>query len=153
MRKAQTISRLDAHVGYWLRMVSNHVSHAFKLKVKAYGVTVAEWVVLRQLLDSGETHPSQLAESLGMTRGTISKLVDRLSIKGHVVRKAAEGDGRYQTVGLSASGWKLVPLLATLADRNDAEFFGHISGEDLSALTGTLKEIVRRRNLKGVPVD
>jgi DNA-binding MarR family transcriptional regulator len=133
-------------------MVSNHVSHAFNLKVEALGVTVAEWVVLRQLLDLGETHHSQLAESLGMTRGAISKLVDRLGLKGHVVSEADKGDGRYQTVRLTASGRKLVPMLAALADRNDSEFFGHMSKEEILSLIGTLKDIVRRRNVKGVPV-
>jgi DNA-binding MarR family transcriptional regulator len=109
-------------------------------------------VVLRQLLDLGETHHSQLAESLGMTRGAISKLVDRLGLKGHVVSEADKGDGRYQTVRLTASGRKLVPMLAALADRNDSEFFGHMSKEEILSLIGTLKDIVRRRNVKGVPV-
>jgi DNA-binding MarR family transcriptional regulator len=153
MTKSEPVSALDAHLGYWLRWVSNHVSHAFKLKVEAHGVTVAEWVMLRQLLDSGECHPSQLAESLGMTRGAISKLVDRLSAKGHVLRTAAIGDKRYQTVKLAPSGRKLVPLLAALADQNEAEFFAHLSADQVSALTNTLKDIVNRRQLKGAPVD
>ena len=153
MTKTDAISPLDAHLGYWLRWVSNHVSHAFKLKVEAHGVTVAEWVVLRQLLDSGECHPSQLAESLGMTRGAISKLVDRLSAKGHVMRMAAEDDKRYQTVKLALSGRKLVPLLAALADQNDAEFFAHLSTGEISTLISTLRDIVHRRQLKGAPVD
>jgi len=153
MTKQESISSLDAHAGYWLRWVSNHVSHSFKLKVEAHGATVAEWVVLRQLFDSGETHPSQLADSLGMTRGAISKLIDRLSAKGHVVRTAGEEDRRYQTVKLAPSGRKLVPVLAALADRNDAEFFGHLSPEQLGALTDTLKEIVNRRQLKAAPVE
>jgi DNA-binding MarR family transcriptional regulator len=153
MAKPDSISPLNAHAGYWLRWVSNHVSHAFRLKVEAHGVTVAEWVLLRQLLDSGEAHPSQLAESLGMTRGAISKLIDRLSAKGHVLRASAAGDRRYQTVRLAPSGRKLVPILAALADRNDAEFFGHFSPAERAALIATLKEIVNRRQLKGVPVD
>jgi DNA-binding MarR family transcriptional regulator len=153
MSRQLPISPLDAHAGYWLRWVSNHVSHAFKLKVETHGVTVAEWVLLRQLLDLGEVHPSEVAERLGMTRGAISKLVDRLAIKGYVVRASAAGDRRYQTVKLAASGRRLVPLLAALADQNDAEFFGHLSAEQISALISTLKEIVARSQLKGVPVD
>jgi len=153
MTKAPSISPLDAHAGYWLRWVSNHVSRAFELKVEAQGVSIAEWVLLRQLFDSGEAHPSQLAESLGMTRGAISKIVDRLSERGHVVRASAAGDRRYQTVKLAASGRKLVPTLAALADQNDEDFFGHLSSAERAALIATLKEIVNRRQLQGVPVD
>jgi DNA-binding MarR family transcriptional regulator len=79
--------------------------------------------------------------------------VDRLAGKGHVVRTAMEGDRRYQSIGLTASGRKLVPVLAALADKNDEEFFGHMSSEEMAALTKTLKEIVERRELKSVPVD
>jgi hypothetical protein len=38
MRKQPEISAIEAHLGYWLRFVSNHVSHAFSLKVATYNV-------------------------------------------------------------------------------------------------------------------
>jgi DNA-binding MarR family transcriptional regulator len=76
------MSSLDAHLGYWLRFVSNQVSHAFSLRLARRDVTVAEWVVLRELYDAIEVVPSTLAERLGMTRGAISKLADRLAGKG-----------------------------------------------------------------------
>ena len=90
-------SDLETHLGYWLRFVSNHVSHAFSLKLQARDVTVAEWVVLRDLFD---------------------------------------GDG-------------VPPSL--LADRNDAEFFGHLKPAERAALEKTLKDIVRRHGLKTIP--
>lgn len=145
-------SPLDAHVGFWLRFVSNHVSHAFRQKVETHGVTVAEWVVLRQLLASGATAPSVVAEALGMTRGAISKLVDRLLAKKLVTRTAGAEDKRFQTVALTVAGRKLVPLLAALADANDAEFFGHLGDEQQAALVELMKDIVRRHGLKDVPV-
>ncbi|HEY1189919.1 MAG TPA: MarR family winged helix-turn-helix transcriptional regulator [Gemmata sp.] len=144
-------SSLDAHLGFWLRFVSNHVSHAFQLKVEAHGVTVAEWVVLRQLFALGEVPPSRLADEMGMTRGGVSKLVERLRAKKFVTRSAGGADKRFQSVGLTAAGKELVPGLAALADRNDAEFFGHLSDEHRNAIAGVLKDIVRRHGLKDLP--
>jgi hypothetical protein len=43
---ARAASELTAHLGYWLRFVSNHVSLAFARKLESRGVTVADWVVL-----------------------------------------------------------------------------------------------------------
>lgn len=146
-------SPLDTHVGFWLRFVSNHVSHAFSQKVEGLGVTVAEWVVLRQLLASGATAPSVTAAALGMTRGAISKLVDRLLVKKLVTRAGGAEDKRFQTISLTATGRKLVPTLAALADANDAEFFGHLSDEERAGLVELLREIVRRHELKDVPVE
>jgi len=148
-----TPSPLDAHVGFWLRFVSNHASHAFRQKVEAHGVTVAEWVVLRQLLASGAVAPSTLAEALGLTRGAVSKLVDRLLAKRLVSRTAGTDDKRFQTVALTTAGRKLVPTLAALADANDAEFFGHLRDEQRAALVEVMQEIVRRHELKDVPVE
>jgi DNA-binding MarR family transcriptional regulator len=153
MARALSTSSLKSHAGYWLRFVSNHVSHAFKLKVESRGVTVAEWVVLRELFDEEEINPSQVAARLGMTRGAISKLVDRLHGKRLVTRVTEKSDQRYQSIALTDAGRKLVPALAALADQNDAEFFGYLSDRRKSDLIDLLKDIVQKQNLKNVPVD
>lgn len=150
---AKRPSTLEDHAGYWLRSVSNHVSHAFARKVEARGVTVAEWVLLRELFDTGAAHPSRLADALGMTRGAVSKLVERLSRKKLAARSTPEGDQRYQSVELTAAGKKLVPVLARLADENDREFFGHLKPEEKAQLMHLLRDIVRRHGWKDLPVD
>jgi DNA-binding MarR family transcriptional regulator len=151
--ETQDASTLERHLGYWLRYVSNHVSHAFMLKVEAKGVTVAEWALMRQMLGAGPLNPSQLAERMGMTRGAISKLVERLCGKGLATRKKSAGDRRYQSLLLTAKGERLVPALARLADENDAEHFGHLTGEEADALARVLTDVVRRHGWKDVPVS
>ncbi|MDB5390745.1 MAG: hosA [Planctomycetaceae bacterium] len=149
----QEPSTLEDHAGYWLRYVSNHVSHAFARKVEAQGVTVAEWVLLRGMLHAGAANPSQLADAAGMTRGAVSKLVERLSRKKLAVRSSSKGDRRYQTVELTAAGKGLVPVLAQLADENDREFFGHLKPVERTKLVNLLQDIVRRHCWKDFPVD
>lgn len=146
-------SDLENHLGYWLRFVSNQVSHAFSLKLQARDVTVAEWVVLRELFDLADIQPSTLADRLGMTRGAISKLADRLIAKELIARTASTEDRRQQTLSLTDDGRTLVPTLAELADRNDAEFFGHLDPAERAALENALKEIVRRHDLKTIPTE
>jgi DNA-binding MarR family transcriptional regulator len=149
----KSASTLEAHAGYWLRYVSNHVSHEFAKMVEAQGVTVAEWVLLRQMSDTGMANPSQLAEAIGMTRGAVSKLVERLCQKKLAVRSASEADKRYQMVELTAVGKRLVPILAQLADENDREFFGHLKPDERTKLVNLLQDIVRRHGWKNLPVD
>ena len=152
MARWTEVSPLEQHLGYWLRYVSNHVSHAFALKVAARGVTVAEWVVLRELYD-GESAPSALAGRLGMTRGAISKLADRLIAKGFIARRASAGDRRFQTLALTRQGRALTPKLAALADQNDEEFFAPLDRATREAIETAMKEIVRRMGLRAAPVD
>lgn len=147
------VSGLDAHLGYWLRTVSNHVSHAFKIKVETHGVTVAEWVVLRALYDADELQPSELATRLGLSRGAISKLVDRLVAKELLVVRSDEHDGRAQRVSLKPAGRRLVPKLAALADENDAEAFGHLPERQREALLEILMGIAGRLEIRGTPME
>ena len=146
------VAPLDAHLGYWLRFVSNHVSHAFSQRLAAREVTVAEWVLLRQLHDHEAAAPSDLAAQLGLTRGAVSKLAERLVAKTLVARRAETGDRRYQALSLTPAGRALVPELAALADVNDAAFFGHLSPDERAAITAAMQEIVRRHGLRGIPI-
>ena len=147
------VSALESHLGYWLRVVSNHVSESFKTKVEQHGVTVAEWVVLRALFDEDGVKPSDLATTLGLSRGAVSKLVDRLVAKDFVAVRSDTHDGRAQVLTVRASGRRVVPTLAALADRNDAEAFGHLSQDDRAFLLATLKSIAERRDVLGAALE
>ena len=146
-------SPLGAHLGYWLRFVSNHVSAAFAAKLAQRGTTVAEWVALRLLLDGTALAPRALATHMGMTRGGITKLVDRMIAKDLIARRAGAEDRRYQALELTRAGRALVPALAQLADRNDAEFFGHLTPAERAAIEAALREIVRRHAWDAHPVE
>lgn len=150
---APSVPPLSAHLGYWLRYVSNHVSHAFARKVEGRGVTVAEWVVLRELYEGEGTAPGKLAGRLGLTPGAVSKLVARLAGKGLVEVRPDPRDGRGQVLALAVEGRRLVPELAALADANEEEFFGHLSAGERAQIEALLRDIVERRRLTSVPVD
>jgi DNA-binding MarR family transcriptional regulator len=148
-----SVSNLSDHTGYWLRMVSNAVSQEFARKVTTEGVTVAEWSFLRALFDEEGIAPTALADRMNMTRGAISKLADRLVTKGLILRQEIGADMRGQTLLLTPEGRAKVPILARLADANDAEYFGVLSGEEYEALDRVLQALVNRRGLTATPVD
>lgn len=150
---APSASDLKDHLGYWLRALSNRVSHSFQLKVESHGVTVAEWVILRALLADESLSASSLADTLGLTRGAVSKLIDRLSAKRLLTARVVRQDRRYQHLRLTPAGRALVPILAGLADVNDHEFFGHMSAQARSELKAQLEDLCRRHDVHQSPVD
>jgi len=153
MAKPPAANPIEAHLGYWLRFVSNHVSHAFARKVEDLGVTVAEWVILREMYSADSSAPSELAERTGLTRGAVSKLADRLITKRLISRAYSTEDRRWQTLTLTTAGKRLVPQLAKLADGNDEEFFGCLSVRERTALLDILKKLVKLNQLSTLPVD
>lgn len=151
----RSVPELTDHLGYgyWLRQVSNHVSHGFAGKLAARDVTVAEWGLMRVLYDRDPIPPSLVAAEMGMTRGAITKLADRLVAKDLLIREADSNDGRAQTLRLTTKGLRCVPQLAAMADANEAECFAHLSQDDRGALLRLLKETVARLGLASVPID
>jgi MarR family transcriptional regulator, lower aerobic nicotinate degradation pathway regulator len=147
------VPELTAHLGYWLRQVSNHVSHAFARKLAARDVTVAEWAVMRVLYDREPTPPSQLADDMALTRGAISKLADRLISKRLVVKAPNPDDGRAHTLKLTKAGMNLIPELAALADRNETECFEQLPDHDRQALERILKDTVARLGIVTIPLE
>jgi len=107
-RTKHTPSPLEAHLGFWLRFVSNHVSIRFQQLLEDKGVTVTEWVALRTLWSQDETTHAELILALGMTKGAASKVVSRLEEKGLAERRLAEGRAREQCLALTAAGKALV---------------------------------------------
>ena len=150
--KPLVASSLEAHLGFWLRYVSNQVSAQFQKMLEDQGTTVTEWVALRALFDRPETTHAELIQSLGMTKGAASKVVSRLEEKGLATRRLAEGRSREQVLALTPQGMLLVPKLAALADQNDDHFFGHLSRAQRSALMKTFKNLVAHHQLKEIPV-
>lgn len=149
----QRVPELTDHLGYWLRQLSNHVSQGFARKLADKDVTVAEWGLMRCMFDREATPPSVLAAEMGLTRGAITKLADRLIVKRYAVRYANPEDGRAQTLRLTPKGAEFVPELAALADRNEAECFGHLSSSDRATLQRILAATVKRLGLTKAPLD
>lgn len=152
-RKKLKASGLKSHLGYHLRVVSNAVSHSFARKLQASDVTVAEWVILREMYAGDETtSPSNVAELTGLTRGAVSKLIDRLLHKDLVTRTGATGDRRYQEIKLTINAIKLVPKLASIADENEASFFSMLSQTERKTLMNTLVKLTEFHKLNTNPI-
>jgi DNA-binding MarR family transcriptional regulator len=145
-------SPLEAHLGFWLRYVSNYVSARFETLLAEEGVSPSEWVALRTLLDQPETTTAALIEALGMTKGAASKVVSRLEDKGLAKRQLAEGSGREQVLLLTRKGVALVPKLAALADQNEEYFFAHMNCAERRNLMKQFQGLVAHHKLKQIPV-
>ena len=149
----QSFSNLEEHLGYWLRYVSNHVSDSFANALQARHFTVAEWVALRRLYDHPDIASAELADLLGMTRGAISKILDKLEAKGLIERVTRAEDKRSQSLFLTPQGHGILPELAQIADENDAYFFDCLESQEQTQLRRLLLKLVQKHQWQDVPID
>jgi DNA-binding MarR family transcriptional regulator len=147
------VSDLESHLGYWLRRVSNAVSGEFSRTLQAKQTSVAEWVILRELYKREQAAPGELAAVVGLTRGAVSKIVDKLEAKGWVQAEGREGDSRFSVLSLTRAGLRNLPVLATIADRNDESFFDCLSAREKSLLRALLVKIAEHNRIQDVPTD
>ena len=147
------VSGLEAHLGYWLRRISNHVSGAFAQALQVRHTSVAEWVVMRQAYEREETTPSELAEAVRMTRGAVSKIVDKLEAKKWIMGKASAADNRVQLLSLTRQGRRALPELAEIADHNDEAFFRCLDARERETLARLLRKLAEFHQIRDVPVE
>lgn len=144
---------LEAHLGYWLRMVSNQVSGAFARALQERQISVAEWVALNQINSAPAPTPAKLADAMGMTRGAISKVLDKLSTKEWITRTTSDQDYRVQLLALTASGRRLLPQLTAIADSNDEHFFSALNRNEQATLRNLLRKLADFHHINEAPIE
>ena len=134
-------SNLEAHLGYWLRCLSNFVSQTFAERLEKEGVSVAQWVVLRTLYNHRGVTLNEAAQHIGVDKSSLSRMVERLLQKGWLNRTDGS-DRRSLELTLTPAGRALVPRLAKLADENDETFFRPLSARQRKEFLGTIRHLL-----------
>ena len=127
-----------------LRRATSRLTELQARALRGHGMTAAEWRLLSTLHDAGPLAPSLLAERMAMTRGGISKLVDRLRAKQFVVRASDRRDGRMQVLALTGAGARLVSELADTAAQAEADFLAPLDSRRCDNLRASLIALGRR---------
>lgn len=93
-----------------LLQTTNDVIDAFCTHLSAHEISQGRFIVLMILNREPETPvmPSQIAELCGVTKATMTGLVDGLESDGFVARHPSPGDRRATLVGLSPKGRELL---------------------------------------------
>jgi DNA-binding MarR family transcriptional regulator len=150
---AKPAVNLQRHLGYWLRLVSNQVSSGFARALQEQGLSVAEWVALNQIESGSEVSSAQLAAAMGMTRGAISKILEKLQQKEWISRATSARDNRIQFLSLTRQGRRVLPELTRAADRNDSHYFGTLGAAEQTTLRRLLRKVADAHRFDQVPVD
>lgn len=87
-----------------------------------------------------------------MTRGAISKIIDKLQAKGWIRSKVNPEDNRGQLLSLTPVGRRRLPELAQIADQNDEQFFACLDADERSALKTLLAKLAEHHQIRDVPV-
>jgi DNA-binding MarR family transcriptional regulator len=88
--------------------------------------------------------PSQLAETFGTTRGTVSHCVSSLEAKGHLQRKIDPGDARAFQLSLKPQGKKCALRVIAAFDRLQKELESEIGKVALGEMLKAIRKLEAR---------
>ncbi|KUN09221.1 hypothetical protein AQI95_05075 [Streptomyces yokosukanensis] len=136
-----TTSGLHDHLGYWLRRLSDEVHGRFEAELDRHGVTVSQWGVMISVFHGHDTTKA-VAAHMDIDPGAVSRLVDRLAVKGLIRREPDPVSRRTVRLVLTEQGQSLVPELAEIADRNDTHYFGSLDADRRRQLEEWIRHLV-----------
>jgi DNA-binding MarR family transcriptional regulator len=79
--------------------------------------------------------------------------MDKLEAKGWIHTEAKEGDSRFRLLSLTRAGRRSLPVLAEIADQNDARYFDCLSAREKSVLRKLLVKLADHNHIHGVPTE
>jgi MarR family 2-MHQ and catechol resistance regulon transcriptional repressor len=109
--------------------------------VRSTGLTPAQFDIIATLGNTSGMTSRELGERTLITKGTLTGVVDRLVDKRLVRRSAFPGDGRCQTVQLTAQGEKLFASVFPAQLVHMQHAFAHFSQKELSEITDSLSRL------------
>ena len=125
---------LITQVGQRLRTVTDAAFGAYDL--------TSQQAALLLHLARGEGSPIQLAAQLGTDTAGMTRLLDRLTAKGLVVRTRHPADRRSVVVELTPEGRALVPKLGPVFGQVTTQLLDGFSVEEIRELTGFLRRML-----------
>jgi len=114
--------------------------------LRKYKLTLAQFDLLAVLSARGHLSQQELADHLGVTKGNIVGLVNRLSRRGFVQRVSVRSDRRINLIRLTRTGRDFV--MAALPEQLDlvAEMMRPLSSRELETLRSWLDRLEKGRD-------
>ena len=108
-------------------------------RARDLNISIPQFRTLRFVQRNPDSSLSNLAEHLGLTLPSVSKLVDGLVKQKLVTRKTSTTDRRQLTLMLTSSGTSIVDSAIASARSNLAKKMEHISNDELELISQTMQ--------------
>lgn len=127
--------------GFILSDISRLARTEFDRRVRALGLTRAQWLVLLHLARRPGCTQSELAEAMQMQKITVSRHADRLARAGWIDRRDRPEDARAYHLYVSKKALPLIRRLEAIAEKLRLEYMSGLPEKRRAALMDDLLQI------------
>lgn len=109
---------------------------------REHGFSVSEWRVMASLAGGGPVSIGHLAQVAVMKQPTVTRMLDRMALNGHVERLPHGSDRRITLVRITDAGERMVRHLTELAREHERRVLEPFGMESAEALKDTLRRMI-----------
>lgn len=139
-RPAIALGALNGHLGYFVRRLQVWVFQDFIRTLACIPISPAQFSVLVVISANRGLSQAELAETLGIERARLARLLHRLEGRGLIRRLQSTADGRRHALQLTPQGRTLLARAKTLAARHERRLIEKLGAESYSMLLHALRD-------------
>jgi DNA-binding MarR family transcriptional regulator len=137
------LGALDEHLGYLIRRFQVWVFQDFIRMLEPIDIRPAQYSVLVVIGANPGLSQSDLADTLGIERARLVRVLDRLEKRGLTLRLPSPRDRRSHALQLTAEGQKILKRAKALAANHEARLAEKLGAEPRRAMLEFLQTFAR----------
>jgi DNA-binding MarR family transcriptional regulator len=141
-REALDLGVLEGHLGYFVRRLQVWIFQDFVRTLAAFDIRPAQFSVLVVIEANPGLSQADLAETLGIERARLVRLLDGLEKRGLTRRRPSPTDRRSHALSLTEAGRTTLGQVKALAAEHEAHLTRKLGGEKRKALLEALRGLV-----------
>jgi MarR family transcriptional regulator, transcriptional regulator for hemolysin len=134
----------EHYIGYSITDVSRLIRTVFERRVRRYGLTRAQWLVIARVHRRPGLSQSEVADLLEIEKAPAGRLIDRMEAKGWLERRSDPKDRRINRLHLTAKGDRIHKAIWPIAENTVDEALSDLTGEERRKLTALMKRVKLR---------
>ena len=127
---SEAVSReKNESVGYLVTLASRKLLRNIETGLKPFNLTANQWAPLLALANERCNTVAGCAKETGIDNGAMTRMLDRLEVKGFVSRKRSNNDRRVVNIALTSQGKKIAkdipPVIGEVLNQQLRGFSDH----------------------------
>lgn len=131
----------ENYIGYTITDVARLMRTVFERRVRAFGLTRAQWLVIARVHRRPGLSQSEVADLLEIEKAPAGRLIDRMQAKGWLERRDDSSDRRVNRLHLTAEGERLHAAIWPIAEVTVDDALSDLSAKEQRQLTGLMTRV------------
>jgi MarR family transcriptional regulator for hemolysin len=133
--------RRENSLGFYGGKANRAILAGLERQLKPFGMSPVQYLALGQIFAGDATSPSDLADTLSITRATAVRLIDRLERDGLVTREPDPNDGRVKILRPTEKAEALWGQVSDIGPRNLEKAYQGMDPADIEKAKRILMQV------------